>query len=259
MKGAAEQSTPMVSVIICSIDPSKFERISVMYRRLLDGGPFEIIGIHDARGMAEGYNRGISQSSGSILIFSHDDVEFLASDFRSRVVGHMSQFDVLGVLGTVRLTGAQWWNGSGMPYVYGQMAYPGKSGEGFDVLVWSVPTRAVGSIQAMDGMFLCATRPAAETLRFGEQTFQGFHLYDLDFTFRAHLAGLRCGVANDLFIIHESTGTHDEIWKADAQTFLDKFSTWLAPPLRRHFRNSATRVADREGIVRVMSPSHWTK
>lgn len=254
-----DQSAAMISVIICSIDPSKFERTSAMYRRLLDGSPSEIIGIHDARGMAEAYNRGILRSSGSILIFSHDDVEFLASDFRSRLVGHMSHFDVLGVLGTVRLTGAQWWNGSGMPYVYGQMAYPGKSGEGFDVLVWSAPTRAVGSIHAMDGMFLCATRPAAETLRFDELTFQRFHLYDLDFTFRAHLAGLRCGVANDLFIIHESTGTHDEVWKADAQKFVDKFTTRLAPPLRRHFRNSAAHVADRDGIVRVMSPSHWTK
>jgi hypothetical protein len=38
----------------------------------------EIIGIHDARSLADGYNRGIAQSRGEHIILSHDDIEIRA-------------------------------------------------------------------------------------------------------------------------------------------------------------------------------------
>jgi hypothetical protein len=58
----------MISVVICSHTPEKLEAAEAMYQRLLAGGPFEIIAIHDAAGLSEGYNRGISAAHGSVLI-----------------------------------------------------------------------------------------------------------------------------------------------------------------------------------------------
>jgi hypothetical protein len=67
----------MISVVFCSIDSVLTESIERHYRTLLGDEPHEVIAIRDARSLAEGYNRGLDRSSGDIVIFSHDDIEFL--------------------------------------------------------------------------------------------------------------------------------------------------------------------------------------
>ena len=59
----------MISIVICSIDPMRFETVKGHYECLLRAEPHEIIGIHDARSLAEGYNRGLVKSSGETVIF----------------------------------------------------------------------------------------------------------------------------------------------------------------------------------------------
>jgi hypothetical protein len=68
---------PSLSIVICSIDARKFERVSQNYRQRFAGRDVEIVGIHDARSLAEGYNRGIARSRGERVILSHDDIEIL--------------------------------------------------------------------------------------------------------------------------------------------------------------------------------------
>ena len=246
----------MLSVVICSITPAKFERVTAMYRRLLAGSEFEIIGIHDARGMAEGYNRGLTQSRGEIAIFSHDDVEFLTPEFAPRLLGHMQHCDVLGVAGTTRLGDAKWVN-AGMPYVYGQVGAPNPANGTFQVCIWSAAQRRVEGIRAMDGVFLCAKKSVAEALRFDEQAYKDFHLYDIDFTFRAYLAGHRLSVANDLYIVHESLGAPTRTWHQDAAHFQAKFKTSLSPQTGRMSQFTLVTAPTAADVVEVMTPPHW--
>ncbi len=76
-------------------------------------------------------------------------------------------------------------------------------------------------------MFLAARRDAAERIGFDAATFDGRHGYDADFTFRAHLAGLRLGVALDLSIVHRSVGRDD----GARQRYLGRFFRKHAPAL----------------------------
>ncbi len=62
-----------ITIIICSIDADKYARVTRNLSERLAGQAYEIIGIHDARSLAEGYNRGVRRSRGDLLIFSHDD------------------------------------------------------------------------------------------------------------------------------------------------------------------------------------------
>ena len=178
----------MISIVICSADEARFNAAAKHYARLLDGVDFEIVRIADARGLAEGYNRGLAQSKGELVAFSHDDVEFLAPDFAARLLDHMRHCDVLGVVGTRKIAGPEWYT-AGYPYLYGQTACPRKNVDGYLIYHYHVPTRRVYKIEALDGQFLCARREVVETLRFDESTFDGFHLYDIDFTYRAFRAG----------------------------------------------------------------------
>jgi hypothetical protein len=56
---------------------------------------------------------------------------------------------------------------------------------------------------------------------FDDKTFKGFHFYDVDVSFRAHLAGFKNYVA-PIPMFHRSTGTYDKVWDAARQVFVRK-------------------------------------
>jgi hypothetical protein len=244
------------SLVVCSTDDRKFARAHGMYTRLLGEALLEVVRISDAPSLAEGYNRGARQSRGDPVIFSHDDVTFLAADFAQKLMGHLAAFDVVGVAGTTRLVAPQWW-AAGPPYIYGQVAHPSSRHGGFDVPIYGNARRAVAGIQALDGVFLAVRRSALERVSFDQDVFDGFHLYDIDFTFSAYLSGLRLGVANDLYPIHASGGRYDDAWKRYALKFLAKHGPRLPRVNPRPMRWALLRVQTREEVIEVMTPSHW--
>src|SRR4051812_1285903 len=202
----------MISIVICSIDGEKFEAVARMFGAALTAGSYEVIRIGDAKSLAEGYNRGLEMSRGETILFAHDDIEILGDDFSRSLDRAMNQFDLVGIAGTDRLMCAQWQT-AGPPHLFGQVAYPQRDGEYEFVLdILNVPDRRVGNIEAVDGVFLAARRGVAETIRFDAATFDGFHLYDVDFSYRAHLGGFKLGVACDIHLLHASRGQYDERW-----------------------------------------------
>jgi len=230
---------PRLSVIICSIDDDRFANVSANLRQHFRGLSHELIRIDDAGSLAEGYNRGMARSRGELLIFCHDDIEVLQPDFLRRLLAHLERCDVVGVAGTTRLKDSHW-GSAGAPATHGQVLQPLEAGEGYVLNVFCQDEHpveeAAGAIQALDGLFIAARRPVAQAVRFDEHTFDGFHLYDLDFSFRAHLAGYRVGVCHDILIYHHSNGRKDEVWRRYGVRFEDKFAGRLSvepagPPL----------------------------
>ena len=191
----------MISIVICSVSGTKFAAMRAQYQKLMGDEPHEVIGIHDAKSMCEGYNRGFAKSKGDIVVFSHDDIEILSTDFIERLKGHMAAHDVIGVAGTDKLVNALW-SAAGPPHIFGQhVTLDAKKGS-MVVCIYSGSKRVIENIQAMDGLFLAFRREAVEKLGgWDEQTFKGWHCYDVDMVFRAHLAGYRVAVARDLPIM----------------------------------------------------------
>jgi hypothetical protein len=219
-----------VSVIICSIDARKFVQASASYERALAGVEHEIIGIHDARSLAEGYNRGIDRARGATLVFSHDDVEIVSPDFAQRLRAHLAVHDVVGIAGTTRAVGGGWYF-AGHPFDYMLLVTPHPETGRPVMLVGGGSPLVVPSAQALDGVFIAARAEVARELRFDAKTFDHFHLYDLDFTFRAFLAGRKLAVCRDLVLVHYSQGSWDERWDEQRLRFERKFAGRLAAPL----------------------------
>ena len=59
-----------------------------------------------------------------------------------------------------------------------------------------------------------------ETHRFDAERYDGFHLYDLDFAWRASGAGTRLAVPLDLLLLHRSAGRYDVAWRRYARRFV---------------------------------------
>jgi hypothetical protein len=246
LEGGRERN--MISTIICSINPRKFDAISDNLTDRLGDGPLEIIGIHDARSLAEGYNRGIDQSKGDILVFCHDDVEIIAPSGSQLLRQHLQTHDLVGCAGTSRLIDSNWIC-AGDPFVHGIVAYPAEDAwpaGRFDVAVWGKLHRTiVEDIQALDGFFFAANRRVFDVIRFDERNFDGFHVYDIDFTFAAHLAGFRTAVCKDILIAHQSSGNFDEEYRNFSARFMNKYRAQLTAQAHGTRKMALARNLDR--------------
>jgi hypothetical protein len=249
----------MISIISCSIDPTKASSIERHYRALLGEEPHEFIGVTAPRSLAEGYNRAVDRSRGDIIIFSHDDVEFLdPATWLTRLKTHLLGFDMIGLAGTTKLVSAAW-AAAGPPYTFGQVGELDGRIAPFRALLCSVPAPAIGGMQAIDGLFMAARRAVLECVRFDQETFDGFHLYDVDFSFSAYLAGVRIAVAANLPILHHSQGSFGEDWKRQAEKFLRKRQTQLPVFRTRPFQHSVVGARTKDELLEILNgaEAHW--
>jgi GT2 family glycosyltransferase len=249
----------MLSVITCSIHPPRLAALQTQLSRQLAAIPHEILPITDATGLCEGYNRGLDRSSGEILVFCHDDIHFLAPDFFHRVLRHLETFDVVGVAGTTKLLGPTW--GLARPdHLFGQIAHPSidpAAPAALEVAFYNTPARIIPNVQALDGVFLAFRRPCIEAIRWDAATFPGFHLYDIDTSYRAHLAGYRLAIGCDLPLVHLSRGAFDDRWLAAAKTFSTRHRFRYLPP-EPYINTTRVQVPSHEDALEVMTPLHWS-
>lgn len=219
---------PSVSAIVCSITPAKLARVRDNLETQFARFPFELIAIEDARSLAEGYARGLARASGELVVFSHDDVELLRPDAGEHIVRALQGCDLIGAAGTTRLEGDRW-VAAGWPHAHGWVAH-GDGGR-LEVGAYSLAPAARG-VEALDGAFFVARRALARELGFDGNTFDGFHLYDLDFSYRAHRAGADLRVETGLWLRHASGGNFDAVHARYGERFRAKFG--LAAPARHY-------------------------
>jgi len=193
-----------------------------LFTRLFSGWSIELIAIRDARSLAEAYNRGVRSSKGDVIILSHDDIDIAASDFACRLVRHLRQFDVVGVIGSTKMSGPAWgW--SGHPHLRGWITHVVPEGDAWHAEIVD-PRPSAGEIQVLDGVLLAARRKVFMEVDFDEKTFEGFHLYDIDWSYRAFRAGYRLAAAGDLQVVHASRGRFGAEWLKYANRFCAKFA-----------------------------------
>lgn len=235
----------MISVIICSIDSDKFAAVGETYARHIGDEPYEIVGVHDAKSLCEGYNRGLRRAKGDVCVFSHDDIEILSDDLGGTLRRHLKDWDVVGVAGTTRMCAMGWAN-SGIRHARGVVTH--RTPEGYEIQFLGAPDIVNGAIQGLDGVFFAARRDVAEKIGFDAVTFDGWHGYDTDFTFRCYLAGYRLAVCLDIRLIHFSSGTVDEAWMRYAQRFQEKHEAHLSSDAGQ-WLEVRKRVLSREDVL----------
>jgi hypothetical protein len=218
-----------ISIVVCSLDSGRLEAMQRSYRQGLGAREHEFVVIRDARSLCEGYQRGLSAARHGTVVFSHDDVE-LASDHPFAAFDRaLARHDVVGVAGSRLLNGpgVTW---AGHPHLRGGVAYPPQAPSGrWKATVYGLETGILGGMQALDGLVFAARREAALSIGFDAATFDGFHFYDVDFTYRAHLAGLSVAVTTEIAAVHASEGQFDDAWRHYAARFRAKYPALAAP------------------------------
>lgn len=234
-----------VSIIVCSIDPKRLAAMRANFTASLGARQHEFIVILDAASLSEGYSRGLRMARHPIVVFSHDDVELVSPRPFEAFDAALERHDIAGLTGARHVGGpAVMW--AGHPHVHGWVAYP-EPVEGCYATVFSLESGVIGEMKVLDGMLFAARREAALRVGFDAATFDGFHFYDIDFTYRAHLAGLRIAVTTEVIAMHASHGRFDEEWRRYAARFMAKFPHLRLPKGEHHAYaaplSSRTRMA----------------
>jgi len=238
---------PGLAFVLCSIDAAKSAAVAADIARQ-DGGPYEVAIVRDAVSLCEGWTRGLAQVRAGRVVFCHDDIDFLVPDLAERAHAHLDRHDVVGVAGTRRCVGMDWAE-AGIEHAYGAIVHAPDTHATFCFYGAGPAGGPADRIEALDGVFIAARRAVAERIGFDAATFDGFHLYDLDFSYRAFLAGRRVAVACDLGLVHASKGRFDQAWERYAKRFRAKYPALAGERGAPHWY--AARVATPADVLAV--------
>ena len=161
--------------------------------------------------------------------------------------GHGSPFyDMSPVDGTFQDAGCDWSKAH-----FSKCDRAGAHGPQSNDLPWRVARangarlREVGGeIVILDGVLPAACGEVFTAVPFDAETFDGFHRYDIDCSYRASRAGIRLGVAGDLLVVHASRGADDAARQRYADCFCSEHKAGRTPPEPSSFFAASLESAD---------------
>ncbi len=238
-----------ISFIVCSVNDARFDAFSTDCAAAFLGDSYEVIRINDAHSMCEGYNRGMAHAIGDILVFCHDDIEFLFGGGAARLTQALASADVICCVGADECVGPSW-TYSPVESMQGSMAMPVDDGRYVVSIVGVADERR--PLRTGDGCFIACRADVARQLRWDDATFTHFHMYDADFCIRASNAGFRVQHAPALPVSHRSPGAYDESWQEEAEKFNRKHGMRF-PAVKPTNPWVATYIKDRMSATRCLA------
>lgn len=170
--------------------------------------------------LTQAYNKILSQSSNDIVVLCHDDIYFDTKNWGQKILNHFKrneEFGILGVAGSVSLpSSAKWWEDFSKMRGIVNHEHGGKKWES---KYSKNKGNKIDEVLLVDGLFIVFDKRKIKT-NFNEQV-EGFHFYDVDFTFRNYLEGVKIGVIYDVRITHKSIGQTNEQWEINRRKFAE--------------------------------------
>ena len=222
----------MVSIIVCSVNTKQFSAFEENVHTTI-GVPFEIIRIDNAANrysICSAYNEGASRARYECLCFCHEDIVFQTVGWGEILTGVFASKPKLGVLGIAgstykSFTPSGWGIVPELRYVNLIQHYktlPLETTHDYQ----NPKNEKLSRVVCVDGVWLCTRKEVALQHRFDEQTFRGFHCYDLDFclqVFQHH----EVAVTFEILLEHLSEGKNDRPWVEETMKLHRKWKKML--------------------------------
>lgn len=217
------------SIIASSINPAFRAQFEANITATI-GAPFELL-IHDNRetkwGLAHLYNHYARLAKGDFLCFFHEDILFHTADWGTLLIDFFAATPNAGVVGfagsTVKTRTPSGWEN--LPEA--TRIHVRHQVDGHESRHWKNPAHETFSrVVSIDGLAMITPRAVWEQHPFDEQTFRGFHLYDLDFSFAVAQTHANF-VCHSIDVTHFSTGSYSASWYADTLIFHQKWAAAL--------------------------------
>jgi len=223
----------MISIIICSKEPSLLQRISANIAKTI-GVEHEIIPVlnpHGEYGICKAYNSGASQSRYPFLCFVHEDVSFRTEHWGEIVIKILADHSIglIGVAGNIHKmpTISGWWGVTQDRSTYRRQIIQTSPLNGQTRHEYENPLQeTLADVVVLDGVWLCCRTEIWQEIPFDEDTFPGFHFYDIDFSLHVQQQYRVC-VTFEMILEHYSDGNFTAAWYRDGIRFLNKWENHL--------------------------------
>ena len=183
--------------------------------------------------LTEVYNKILEQSTNDIVILCHDDIYFDSKNWGQKILNHFKRkndYGVLGLAGTTSMPkSAKWWEDFSKMKGIVNHEHEGKKWE-------SKYSQSKGNelddVVLVDGLFIVINKKNIKK-KFNEEI-GGFHFYDVDFSFRNFIEGVKIGVMYDVRVTHKSVGQTNEQWEKNREIFAEKYKDVLPVKVKRN-------------------------
>lgn len=206
----------MISLIVCSINESEFNRFSNSVSDTI-GVQYEIIRFENSiekLSIAKSYNKASLEAKFEILVFVHEDVVFHTIQWGEIVANYFKTLENPGVLGVagssyVPITPSDWWiPDPSKRYIH--LFDNHKKGIVGKGKVKNHQSESIKKVFALDGLFLAIKKEVFIQYKFDE-SLPGFHGYDTSICLRISKKYNNYFIPG-ISIEHFSPGSPNSLW-----------------------------------------------
>lgn len=217
----------MISCIVCSrsadISTTLKENLSVTI-----GCEYELVVVDNSNNnytIFSAYNEGVRRAKGDVLCFMHEDIYYYTQNWGTIVNNYFindSSLGLLGILGSHHLARCVCGVGdssllSAHYYIKSDLYDRGKY----------FNTNGTAEVVVVDGMWFCIRKSLFFSKIMFDETFLGFHYYDMDICMQVINSGYSCQVTNKVLLRHESLGAIDNVFLQNSFKFYEKWKAYL--------------------------------
>lgn len=157
------------------------------------------------------YKDMLDQIDDEIIVFAHDDIEFLRPDWGKELVRMFTQhkeFGIIGIAGSAEFDeNAAWWQYN---KIYGQVLHR-HDGKSWLTAFSPLLDKDLEEVCVVDGLFFAVYK--SRITKTFDTNFEGFNMYEIDFCLANFLDGkTKIGVTTNIRVAHSSIGETKENW-----------------------------------------------
>lgn len=224
-----------ISVIVCSRgkDITTDQRSNVEETADVDVEIVVIDNSANTETIFSAYNKGVKSAKGDLLCFVHDDVMFRTNGWGRLIETHFLADEKLGMIGFAGAhflpNAPMYWDESPFISEHNLTTRNGQTEQCFSLEHFC--ENALSEVAAIDGMCFFVRRSLFDSIAFDEDTFNGFHLYDMDISMQVRKAEFKVCVCNDVLVEHfydyNPSKAGFELFEANLRKFYEKWSSQL--------------------------------
>ena len=180
---------------------------------------------NDGVGLTTVYYEAMSKCETDIIVFIHDDIEFLRNGWGTelmRMFNEHQDYGIIGVAGSAEFEyNAMWWN---YPKKYGQVLHRNE-GQSWLTTFSPLLKKDLEEVCVIDGLFMAVHRNRISK-EFNKEI-QGFNFYDIDFCLSNFLdKKTKIGVTTNIRVAHNSVGKLSENWFQNREIINEKYGEY---------------------------------
>lgn len=228
-----------ITVVVCSRENSEEKKKIVEHIKMTCGCNVHVYFMYnpDGVGLPEIYNNMLDRSENDIIVFMHDDIEYLREGWGGEIIRLFAMnedYGIIGVAGSKQFDNeCMWWQ---QEKKYGQVLHR-NNGNSWLTAYSPLFDKDLEEVCVIDGLFIAVDRSRIAN---NFDTGVKFDMYDVTFCLDNYFSGkCKIGVTTKLRIAHSSIGTMREGWYAAREYVINKYEGKL--PLDIDTKNKKKR------------------